>query len=95
MVWNESTSQYETFTLLKRLVIKAFKESCNSFIKFWQGKEGSVTQLRQYPTFNHLNSGLNLALVFGFSDPCRDNSHRVMFSQILIGGVDHRLIAMG
>ncbi len=64
-------------------------------IEFGKAEESAVSQRSQDPLFDLEDPGFDLGLVFGSSDPCRDDDSTVVLGELPIGGIEVRLIAAG
>ena len=80
--------------LLERARVEPFDELPDRRVQLPQREELAVTQARENPALHHQHAGLYLRLVTRLPHPCRQDRHRVVFGEVLIRGVDLRLVAV-
>ena len=81
--------------LLEPTIVELGEFLTDRFVQFCQAEESMISEGCQDPALSHKDSGFHLGLVPGFSWPCGNDGGAVVFSQVLVGRVDVRLIAAG
>ena len=81
--------------LLESTIVELGEFLTDCFVKFCQAEKCVIPKGCQDPAFGHKDSGFHLGLVPGFTWACGNDGGAVVFSQVLVCGVDVRLIAAG
>ena len=75
-------------------VVERLEQRPDGAVQLGQGEALTVAQRGKNPSLYHLYRDLGLRLVTGTTHPRRDDGYPVMRGQVLVGGVDIRLIPM-
>ena len=77
---------------LELAVIELFQGLEDGLVELVDAEEVVVSESGQDPALSHEDGGFHFSFVPGFAWPCWNNGGAVMFSQVLVGGIDVRLI---
>ena len=75
-------------------VVERLEQRTDSTVQLGQGEALTPAQGGKNPALHHLYRDLGFRFVTGTAHPRRDNGYPVMRGQVLVGGVDIRLIPM-
>ncbi len=81
--------------LLERLVVEFDQQAGDAAVELGQREEGVVAQPGQDPALDDLDGDLGFGLVLGLVGPCRHHCDPVVVGQLLVAGVDLRVITAG
>src|SRR6266567_6520446 len=79
-------------TFAKRTLVQSHQQLADRLVEFRQAKELPVSQRRYDPAFDDLYPAFGLRLVPRLVRPRRHNSHPVMHRELLISGIQIRII---
>lgn len=79
--------------LLEGTLVQVGQQRAQRPVKFVQTKEALVAQPRQHPARDHQHAVLHLGLVPRPASTCRQHRHAIVLGQVLVSGVDVRLVA--
>lgn len=80
---------------LERAMVQFHQQRPDGAVELVEAEKSLVAQAGQNPALGQEHPGLDLGLVAGFSNPGRQHRHAVVRGQLLVAGVQVRLVARG